>query len=57
MMKEYQMVYSRRLYILLAEHNIYPIKTMINLTNAKLKAWQYKNTEEFQDIFKNYVSK
>lgn len=56
-MKEYQMVYSRRLYMLLAEHYIYPVKTTINLTNAKLKVWQYKITPEFEEIFKNYVTK
>ena len=57
MRKEFQMVYSKRLYTLLAEHNIYPIKTMINLTNARLKTWQYKNTPEFEEIFKLYVEK
>lgn len=57
MRKEFQMVYSKRLYELLAEHNIYPIKTDINLTNAKLLVWKYVNTVEFEEVFKMYVEK
>lgn len=57
MRKEFQMVYSKKLYNLLAEHNIYPIKTDINLTNAKLLVWKYVNTPEFEEIFKMYVEK
>jgi len=57
MLSEYKMVYSKRLYTLLAEQNIYPIETMINLTNARLKAWKYKRTNEFMEIFEMYVNK
>jgi len=55
--KRYKMVYSKRLYVLLAEYNIYPVETMINLTNARLKAWKYIVSDEFLEIFNNYVTK
>lgn len=52
---KYKIVYSKKLFELLTDNKIYPVKVSKNFINPRYYIWFYEPTDEFMTILNNYI--